>query len=753
MQLLEANFAQLEHINQIIHNNMHHLSWSCFDTHYLIEEHNKLLQKLYTSQSTINSKKIGTYDANNPKASKITKNVVDARYESFIVNITKITGGFQYDFEIRNSLWDGGYKVTKSKNNDSDEDETFDDVMVYKYGSTVDNPQTGNDNKVSFVIKDEDAGSVRICFRMNMNGNGRNIATTSLIIDNPKEYVHQFDKTVCEEGYIKTDKGKPVSGVKVSITPVNSAGVPLLKGIEPYSAITDENGKFVMCYSAVDVPGDYYVLMKVEDGKYDSARASQIIHIKKIQKQSVLIDWGDEAQYKNVWKGSIKTYEIKIGIRNEFGIHSGEEDSKLNGLNIDVSWIGLGDKRHTQTCKIQKNSSGEYVIKPRCSYRLYYENESRLEVSVPLFNNYGGISSQRIVRHEWYIAENYNEILSENNNADGADWIFLKPQTYTATQTINITRAMTIAGMQGNSHAEINGNGKNVIKIHNSHAETDNYMKVNLLGIKIYGSQCAVHNETGCRLLVDRCYFTNNEHTSQHHRGCSIYMPVTDETVAKNNLWKCEVRNSYFHNNRGNEIQSIGNTYIHHSLFTTDSKNYLQQPEVKVVSVRAGTVSYRYNKSHIRIPFNNKSDAMPSNHCYAKALAYVDKTAKFNGAGPSQLRKDNSLPLYGNPYNNEAYTYACYYYPWSVNDYIVCSPVKGRERRATGHASSAENWVFYDGYFFVRIWWGGYNTRHPWTVNELAVPNNLGIYDENMERFIGGYDPRFDNNKSFASEV
>ena len=747
MQLLEANFAQLEHINQIIHNNLEHLSWSCFDTHYLIEEHNKLLNKLYKSQSTINSKKIGTYDANNPKNSKVTTNVVDARYESFIVNITKLADNkFRYTFEIRNSLWDGGYKVTKSKNNDSDADETFNNVEVYKDNS--------NGNKVSFVITDDDAGSVRICFRMNMQGNGRNISVTSLIIDNPKEYTHQFDKTVCEVGYIKTEKGTGVAGVTVTITPVNSAGVELLEGIKPYSAVTDANGKFIMCYSAVDVPGDYYVMMKVQDDSgFDTTKASQIIHIKKVQRQSVTIDWGDESQYKDVWKGSIKTYEIKIGIKNEYGIHTGEEDSKLKGLTIDVAWIGLGDKRHAQTCVITKNNNNEYVIRPRCSYRQYYENESRLEVSVPLFNNYGGISSQHIVRHEWYIAENYAKILSENNNADGADWIFLKPQTYTATQTINVTREMTFAGMMGDSHPQINGNGKNVFMISNSHAETDNYMRVNILGLKIYGSQCAIHNATGCRLLVDRCFFTLNEHTAQHNRGCSIYMPVTDETQAKNNLWKCEVRNSYFHNNRGNEIQSIGTTYIHHSLFTTDSKQYLQQPEVKVVSARAGNVTYKNNKSHIRIPFRNKSDAMPSNHCYAKALAYVDKTAKFNGAGPSQLKRDNSLPLYGNPWNNEAYTYACYFYPWSVQDYIVCSPVRGKERRATGHASSAENWVYYDGYMFVRIWWGGYNTKHPWSESELTVPKNLGIYDEDKETFIEQYDPRFSGSKSLTSEV
>ena len=750
MQLLEADFAQIEHINQIIHNNSKHYSWDCFDTKYLIKEYDNLLSKLYTSTSTINSKRIGTYNKSNPGQSKLTKNVVDVRYNSFIVNITKLDNGYRYEFEIRNSLWDGGYKVTKSKNNSSDEDE------YYAEENVIVSRNKNNENSVIFTITGEDSDRARICFRMNMNGNGRNIQTTTLIIHNPREYTHQFDKTVCEEGYIKTENGKPVAGVTVSITPVNSTGTPITKGIEPKTAVTDKNGRFVMCYSKVDVPGDYYVLMKVEDGAYDTSTASQIIHIRKVQKQSILIDWGDETQYQNVYKGSIKTYTIKVGVKNEYGIHDTEADEKLKGLNIDVTWIGIGDKRHTQTCTVQKiteNGASYYAIKPTCSYRKYYENQSRLEINVPLFNNYGGISKQRIVRHAWYIAENFNQITSECENVNGADWIFLKPITYNRTKTITITREITIAGMMGKTHCQIDGNNNPIFKINNQYAETDNYMRVNLLGLKLYNAECAINSETGCRLLVDRCYFTNNKHTSQHHRGCSIFMPVTDKTVAQNRLWKTEVRHSYFHNNRGNEIQSIGNTYIHHSLFTTDAKEYLQQPEVKVVAVRAGTVSYRNNKSHIRIPFTSLKDSLHSNHCYAKALAYVDKTAKFNGAGPSQLRRDNSLPLFGNPYNNEAYTYACYYYPHDVHDYIVCSPVRGKERRATGHASSAKNWVFYDGYDFVRWRWGGWNNKHPWSDNELKVPDNLGIYDEVKGTFIEEYDPRFSNNQSMNSEV
>jgi hypothetical protein len=61
-----------------------------------------------------------------------------------------------------------------------------------------------------------------------------------------------------------------------------------------------------------------------------------------------------------------------------------------------------------------------------------------------------------------------------------------------------------------------------------------------------------------------------------------------------------------------------------------------------------------------------------------------------------------TLPLYGE-YDNRAYTYSIYYYPYdNVKTEIVCSPRRGYERKATGHGSSYKNWIYYDGYYFVR---------------------------------------------------
>ena len=102
-RLIEHDFAQLEHINQVIYNNQNYEYWEVFDTQYLLKE---------TGSS------YGTFNTNDPKSSEITKNVVDVRYNSLIVNIntSSYSDAYLYTFQVYNELWDGQYKIIHSKN-------------------------------------------------------------------------------------------------------------------------------------------------------------------------------------------------------------------------------------------------------------------------------------------------------------------------------------------------------------------------------------------------------------------------------------------------------------------------------------------------------------------------------------------------------------------------------------------------------------------------------------------------------------
>lgn len=772
MELLESDFAQIEHLNQVLYNNRSHDSWDCFDTAYLLEQYPEY----------------GSYNSTTPANSTLTKKVVDLRYNSMIVNVKHESNRSIYNFEVRNSLWDGTYNITHSMNTELDKTKNFEEGEVE---ISTSNP---SGNSITFTVYGSYRKKVRICFHMNLAKDGRDIKTTSIYMKHPFEFEHQYNESIKEEGFVYFETGNPVTGATITLKPCNKNGELVSEGI-PSSTVQAKdvvNGKFVIEYGATTAPGDYYCLLTAA---YESNSVSQVVHVKKIQKQEIKVEWhplpketgvewGDENQYRDIIKGSIvnpdseeihhtgvleselQRIKIMVRVKDEYGVVNSDEDC-LKGMYATVTAKKITGGILTQvTCPFKKDHEGNYYVYPQLSYRGYYEDISTLQISIPSQNGYPAVTKERKVTHKWKIANNFNELKRELNNPCGSDWIFIKPIVYTVTETLNITprtdgSRITIAGITGEGKCVLYGNDSiPLIDINNSNAATDNYFKVQLLGISLMHGRPAVKLTTGCRLLVDSCYFYSNNNSPVNHRGCSIFMPSDDKSKANSNLWKLEVRNTFFYNNRGNEIQSIGKTYLHNNLFRTDNASYLQQPEVKVVSVQSGEVTYKYNKSHI----DAGRRPMVSNHSYAKALAYVGKNALFNGVGPSQLKRNNSLPLFGKPWYNEAYTYAIYYYPYGVRTTIVCSPEYGRERRATGHASSIENWVYYDGYYFLQ-YNGGRNkgnineyssnrAKHKWDVeNEFKVPTSQGVFTPSSGLFKKGYDPRVSKNYSLNSEL
>lgn len=791
MEYLENNFAQIEHVNQIIANNIDHASWDCFDTVELLKQFPQL----------------GHYDSDNPENSYLQlptdltnyrgKTVLshsNIRYNSFIVTIQKFWAKnekdvteqwYRYIFEVRNSLWDGIYVIKKSYKDSDGKYQYIDenDIVVYVGEDNETSVETGN--VVVMEIRGDDRNRTRICFHMTMAGAKRSILETSmqLILTTEDEYSHQYDTTNYEKGTVSLNNGKKPSNITVTLKPCDEGGREIshtsaVGAYIPEQKISQVSDEFDMPYGPTSVPGDYYCLMEATSNKNNiKSSVQKIIHVKKVQKERIILDWED-IEWTDVWKGCVYKYRIPFSLENEFGAES-ENKSKLIGIPVTVTSIHMGGKRTPYGSTIAYDSkTKEYYVEATISYRGYYDNISYIEVEVSSEYGLGRLMGKKIIQHPWFIASSYKDIVGQlylvNSdgkyvnesgtllgegttspvpNEYGTDWIFVENKTYNVSKTLLLNRNITIASVKGTGRSVFEGNDNNIIKCvgqGSDNASSTNMLKVNLVGLTFRNAECAVYSGAGTRLLVERCYFYNNKNPDQHHKGCSIFLPDTDYSVKHNELWKTEVRSSYFYNNKGNEIQSVGTTRIMGCLFKTDSASYLQQPEVKVVSVRSGKVTYVDNKSYI----NTGSKPMPSNHSYAKALAYVERGATFNGKGPSQLGGDMTLPLFGEPYNNQAYTYAIYYYPYSnIKTEIVCNPYEGYERRATGHGSSFKNWIYYDGYHFYR-WNNGRvkgNTYDPWTKEELSVPENLGIYDTVKEKFINDYDPRFSGAKSMVS--
>lgn len=786
MEYLENDFAQIEHINQVIANNLDHESWDCFDTYELLRQFPHL----------------GTFQEGKPEQSFLVipdnvKNIYDEpvngfsfiRYNSFIISIKKGTvkeNGknveyYEYTFEVRNTLWDGTYKISKTFKDKNGEYVKFaeEEFTVTQSDDELDK-SAENLNTIVVTVFGNDKNKLRVCFHMNMAGSGRIIDFTSLplVLDSKTDFVHQYDTVNYEKATVSLSNGREGKNINVELVPCDEAGRKITYDatkVGPYLPPQTFKGvkkEFNVTYGETSVPGDYYCKLSASSTeKTIKPAADKIIHVKKVQNEKAVLDWGDDSLYKNIYKGCRHKYRLKFNLQNEMGGQGKAE--KLLDIPVTVTFVQASGKKTVYDSAIKKDeSNNEYYIEVTVSYRNYYEDHSRLSVELSSDYGFGRIQTEKLIKHPWFIADTYDDIVSQlyltNNegkyvnekgvvvtdpveNYYGTDFVFVKNKTYNVNKSLLINRDFTLASVIGkeNNYATFEGNYYTIIKTVNPSPSSSNLTKVNLVGLRFMHGGCAIHSSAGTRLLIDRCIFTQNQHEDKHHKGCSVYIPETDYSVKHPELWKTEIRNSHFENNRGNEIQSIGTTRIIYNKFVTTASKWLQQPEVKVVSVKGGSTYYANNISYI----NTGKKPMVSNHSYAKALAYVAWGATFNGAGPRSLQGYNALPLYKN-YNNQAYTYSIYYYPYgNVRTNIVCSPEWGKERKATGHSSAIENWVYYDGYYFLR-WEGGRNTgntRDPWTKEELAPPKIPGIYSINGEKFVEDYDPRIAKAKCLTS--
>ena len=742
MELLEADFAQLEHINQVIHNNTTYTGWSCFDTADLIDAYN-VFGNPTTHQLTWDN----TTSRNN------------IRYNFFIVSIEKESSTItKYTFEVHNTLWNGRVQINKSR---SDENIPADDVSIAK--------EADNDNKIIIRVRGDYRNSVRVCFALSMLEDGRTITTKAMkIIEDTNtetpvvkktytlnmstllEFTHQYNEEKSEKGriYFLDNNRTAVPGAKVEFIPTNQNGIPVegTNTLQPYTATTDKDGYYWIKYSKVGYPSTYYGMIKCN---YQGQTVINHIKINKIQKHSIQIDWGNESNYKGVYKSGTKAYTIGFRIRNEYGKYDSDLDAQLAGLTVNITTYGVTDNvLERKTSEVKKQSNGTYSITETMSYRNYFENTSRIRVSIPAQKHFPATMSEHLVTHEYLILDNINNLRSTLNDTTAPNFIIMKPGRYVvpANNPLEIKYATTIVGAKG-GNVIFDGQGKGPIfrlkSIPINHILSFN---VNLVGLYLTGGTPAIDYTNGGKLLVNKCIFKGNSNAGDNHRGCSIFMPASDYATGQgSSRWNTKVHGSQFHNNVGNEIQSVGHTRLLNNKFITNLASCLKQPEPKVVNVQAGDVLYMRNLSHIKV-----TDKLTTNHSYAKALCYVNKKGKFNGAGPSQLNRDNSLPLFDNGLNNQAYTYAIYYYPYeNVRTTIVCSPVKGKERRATGHASSIKGWVYYDGYRFNRISQGRGNRKDPFTADEIGLVENQGVYDISKKKFDSGYDPRFNNCECF----
>lgn len=708
--------AQLEEINQVLYNHQDFDEWECFDTKLLCDQYSELKWNEYKDLR---------YDF-----------LIVTRQEDTVNNISN------YTFTVRNTLWNGDFSISKSMSTDP-----IDGTATATYQEP---------NKLLVQLTGKDRNNFRVCFRMTQQGEDRTYS--NIRIYNTDSYTEQYDDTnIFHKGVVyDTISKKGINGVIVSLQPCDKSGTLLSSGLKENSSQTSNDlykgeplaiptgssqiaGVYNLQYSSVDNPGTYYVLLTAKHtykNKYDNtmvtSKTTKIVQVQKTQSKKRIIEW-NENDLKDIHKGSIHKYTINVSIENQWLKKDSKFINTLDGQLADIT-INYKDRDSAHVSSVIKD--GKIVFD--ANYRKYYWDVSSIDILLPESNGYPAVVSSHNVSHVYCKCDKYSDLKYELADSRGADYILLYPQLYDSKGgTLMIRRDQTIAGMTDNTNwTTLEGQNANIIVIEKGRG-IDSFVNVNIYGIKFQRGNNAIFQDKYTSLNLKRCYFTGNYNKDYVAQGTCIKQYNKDDNLrTAGNAYTLSLTDCFFYNNYGNCIHSLGNTKVTGCLFKTTYYKCLIQPEPKVINVESGKTTFTNNRVYIKIP-----KLFPMNHSYAKALTYIGQYGTFNGVGASQLHNDNTLPLYGK-YLNQCYTYAQYYYPYdSVKTNIVCSPLPGHEREATGHGSYHVDWIYRDGYQLTRLSNGMGNTHDPWTTNELSIPINYGVYDNTKNEFRPSYDP------------
>lgn len=779
--------AQIEEINQTIYNHRGHDSWYCFDTAYLLQQQEDL------------GFIWGKYNDTDMGKSKCYVKLKDIRYDFLIINTELIRvykkdkdgnilvsdsgqkvidwsqSGTVYTFTVRNTLWDGTIKVSKSMS--SSPITPTPDIFF-------DAP-----NNISVTVMGEQSMSVRVCFHMTQRGYGREGNHYQII--NTKVYEDQYDEIYVHQGMvIDTLTMKGVNNVKVTLTPCDSAGNKLTEGIGSATATTKNDvyigkaltmgssegksttvavdgesnrknakrydGVFNMKYGKVARPAVYYVLLTAtyKTGLGYVYTSSQVVQVNKVQKNSRSIKLpADLTSYK----GEIKTFTAQLQGHNKYGNIDSNITKKFKGQVATITWYQEDGTYQNSSCIVQESGEMKFDI----SFRKYYANTSKLRILVHGTGDFPAVSKTVTLQHKFFRANSFREVRDECYRTKGADYILVEPkEMINSGNPIVIKRDQTITGIKNNTWATFKNSQNRAIVV--EQGSPDCFIDVHINGIKFEGARDGnIFTKPYTRITLRNCFFTHNAYKQRNMpdnplkiysdgswwecidadsaHGTCLFNLSNSTSRANRKMFVNNVIDCYFFNNKGNCLKVGGTTNVEGCKFILNERAAFQQPDPYGLIIDAGDAIYKNNFSYI----NAGTQPFKLSRTWAKAMFFIDKQGTLNHKAPTTLDAWDSLPLYSAPWNNRAYTYAIYWYYFSQNT-IVCSPKPGHESRATAHVTSGEKYAFGDGYYL-----GSYNRgrnlgnrKDPFKgTSYLNIPTGKGVYDTKTQTFTEGFAP------------
>ena len=720
-------FLQLEEINQTLYN----YARNGFDDWYCVE-----LSKVYDKYNLSGSSGFN-----------------DLRYDFVLISMEKTGSIYKWIFEVRNVFWTGNWRITNNLGEIISEDNY--DVS---YG---DNP-AGN----VLIVSGVNFKNFNICFQLSPEDKVRKINHTSIRFEKNYEYSHQFDQDQIEEvKLLNASTGNPIANATVTLVPLDHKKKLIPQELETkqgynflkhYTTTTNDKGIARIKFNKTITVGKYYARLEavspsgntcftsVTDDRIQNYVPEPVIEPEPepfVDKSGRTIEVPD----LHIFKGEIKTFKIQVIPKNKYGVVYKPQSEKYvvdiyhtydqaqNVPNAKVNQSKMKTDKYTFT------TDANGYVECKINSRGFYGDYSYLKIVLPKTTTFEQVVTEEYtIKHDWLYIQSYNALKRELEAEDGADAVVLSNATHTknSADTIQIKRKQFILGEKGNSYPTIDGNyytrmftvksGTNATK------ELLNELTIN--GVRIIKCNNVITQENNTNITLTGCVFQENKFEQTGGQGNTVYQ----------NDRNCfaTIDHCYFENNYGNCILARGNIIIDANLFKITDVKYTIQPEPFVLEQYDGIGTLTNNQIYVNTSMIYKDGKREisrynKNRSYAKISVWVGKPAKVNGKGVSELKGDNTFNFFDKPYNNKAYIFSIYYYPYgNVKTYIVASAWNNRINNATGHSVEGVNWAWKDGYNLVRESSKNYNTNNPFVTikngriiedNQIYVPVSGGV--------------------------
>lgn len=269
---------------------------------------------------------------------------------------------------------------------------------------------------------------------------------------------------------------------------------------------------------------------------------------------------------------------------------------------------------------------------------------------------------------------------------------------------INVNHDLII---YGNEHEiDLNECGFNII----------NSSTFKVENVSFYNGDTSIIQALTTKVELTKCTFTNCKSTNYNNLGSVIYCDVNLESLSDENDFTSNLLSCEFYNNH--------NCIFHGGQLTLDNcKLYNQDKEY--VDIHNSALIYQTdgNATITNGIFDIDYDAnyFCSNEInigFAQSLIKAGTTAVINGMLGSNLNKDNNLPFFENPYNNQSHIFAKYYYS-QISDCVYISPIAGNEDKSVCYSISGVDWVYKSNAQVTRASWNTQNNIRKFDWDDL----------------------------------